>query len=239
MFMIAPLVAAGLVSGGATLFGGLLGNRGRSREATRSRQFAERMRNSQWQAGVADMEAAGLNPALAYSQGPAAAPAGPMAQQMDALGPAISSAQQAMRMRKDLELQEVGIRKAKGEADSAEAKGKIDRFRQGWLTELSLGEADDAAIQPILRLLEAEVGGAEQRSRKDRLSGDIMKPMAGLSEAIGAPLAIMMLLSQLSPGGAVKGVMKRGGRMVSGGKARAAGAALRRRQKSFLRRAGG
>lgn len=107
-----------IITGAAALAGGLLGNRQRSNQAQRdrdwqtgeagkNRMFQERMRNTSWQAGVEDMKAAGINPALAYSQGGASSPSGgmgggAMAQQNDIISPAVSSAQHARRLTSEL-----------------------------------------------------------------------------------------------------------------------------------------
>ncbi len=134
--MLVFLIWPAIIAGGMSLVGGVLRNRGQAKEAVKERQFAggqaqiareyssgeadkqrsfqERMRNTEWQAGVADMEAAGLNPALAYSQGGASSPGGAMgsagapgggqAGVEDVVSPAVSSAQHARRLKGEMEL---------------------------------------------------------------------------------------------------------------------------------------
>lgn len=87
-----PFVAGAMLAGSAL---GVLGqyssnranyNIGRennlfsAREALLNRDFQQRMSNTSWQRGVADMRAAGINPMLAVSQGGASSPSGNSAQ---------------------------------------------------------------------------------------------------------------------------------------------------------------
>ena len=61
---------------GGSLLSSYLNNRQSQQNASTANAFSEYMSNTSYQRGVADMEAAGINPMLAYSQGGASAPSG-------------------------------------------------------------------------------------------------------------------------------------------------------------------
>lgn len=95
-------------------------------EAAKNREFQERMSNTQYSRAVADMRAAGLNPALAYQQGGAGTPGGSSATgtaaRMDNPGSVVASTlstalETAQRMA-NLKQTEAAINKTTAEEDA-------------------------------------------------------------------------------------------------------------------------
>lgn len=102
--MVAPLVAAGLITGGASLAGGIFRDVSQRKMAREQMDFQERMSSTAYQRAVKDMRSAGINPMLAYQQGGASTPGGAQAQLQDVVSPAVSSAMAGARVRDELRL---------------------------------------------------------------------------------------------------------------------------------------
>ncbi|WNK13738.1 MAG: DNA pilot protein [Microvirus sp.] len=83
------LLGAGL-GAAANFVGGLFQNSAADKQSKDQMAFQERMSNTQYQRGMADMKAAGLNPMLAYAQGGASSPSGSSA-------PVVNVGEAAMR----------------------------------------------------------------------------------------------------------------------------------------------
>jgi len=158
--MVAPLIGAALIGGGATLGAGALGylgshkaNQMSASSAREQMAFQERMSSTAYQRAMADMKAAGLNPMLAFSQGGASSPGGASYQAQNEMSPAVSSAMDFKRM--------------KAEIDNLEETNS--KIRSDVLVNQALAES--AKEDANLKYSSAKLNDLNYESLKTRLSG--------------------------------------------------------------------
>lgn len=88
-------------------------------QAQIARDYQTEMSNTAWQRGVADMQAAGLNPALAYGQGGASTPTGSNAQGSASVVSPMDVMSMAMQMK--MMQTEIGLKKSQERLNDAKA----------------------------------------------------------------------------------------------------------------------
>ena len=124
-------------SGIGSLVGGERANKQARDEAQKNRDFQASQTSTAWQRGVKDMEAAGLNPALAYGQGPAASGGGSMASQSDTISPAINSAMSMQMQKATLKNMKAQRRTIKDQGQAARAAAQKSLADAGQTNRMS------------------------------------------------------------------------------------------------------
>lgn len=174
----APVIG-GLVSGGLSLLGGVLGNRSASRAARENRQWQEHMRATQYQTAVSDLKAAGLNPMLAYTQGGAGTPAGGAAVTRDVVSPSVASASATASAMASIANIQADTDNKRATADQIKAQTAVllkEADVKHWLSRLTQHQGTSAWA-------EAQVGERSIESRVMRLASDALHSKYGLAGA--------------------------------------------------------
>jgi len=190
-------IPAGIAAAGS-LAGGYMANQASAEEARKNRQFQERMRSTQWQTTVADLTAAGLNPALAYSQGSAGTPGGSSATQQDIVSPAVGSAMQAKTVQAQLKL----VREQIKETVTRTQKSQSEKIYQDWLNRLWGTTTADRKFHPgpLWRKHESDANSAAALARLQQLQIPNMKNLANIAgSGPGQTLAWIKYIMQSLP----------------------------------------
>lgn len=173
MAFLGELLGVALPAAGAFI-GQSQANRDNLRIAREQMRFQERMSNTSYQRAVADMKLAGINPMLAYMQGGASSPAGASATMEDAIGPAVSSAQHARRLKAEMRVLDAQERVARTQAQKnfSETQAiQLENRIRGFGRQNASGEIVPMAVDLLeqqRRLLESQVSESQMRSATGR-----------------------------------------------------------------------
>jgi len=176
-----------IVAGGASVAGQWMANQGNIKAAREQMRFQERMSNTAYQRSVRDMKRAGINPMLAYMQGGASSPGGAMPRIEDYLGPGVSSALHARRLKSELGLIEQQRETSKDQGTNQKAQAALSQVQQGESSARALMLSEQALKTRFeTEAIKADLIGRENRALIEKWKGRGLRLMekltGGLSE---------------------------------------------------------
>lgn len=198
------LLAAG--SAAANVAGTYMTNQANKQIAREQMAFQERMSNTAYQRAMADMEAAGLNPMLAYQQGGASSPSGQSATMQDMLGPAANSAVSVLRLKEDVKTQRAQRELIEAQRRKTDAEAQYLTWAPA--TDRAASIDGDPYIPYRVRLL-------QQQFRNALAEGELKKARELLMQVQRAVAAAGLPAARIR-GSALGGYLDLGTRALSG-----------------------
>lgn len=146
-------------------------NAANAQQAELNREFQERMSNTAYQRGMADMKAAGLNPILAYQKGGASSPGGAQAAMTaphveNVAEKAVSTALQLKRNTAEV-------------ANLQQTEKNLQATEKNIATDTALKEAQAARTMSEDRILGYKLSPAQLEAKKAQLDHEIYENSAG------------------------------------------------------------
>ena len=150
-----------------------------SAEAAANRDFQERMSSTAYQRAVADMQAAGLNPMLAYGQGGAGTPSGSQATSQNVQPQAVQAAASTALASSQIQVQQAQMRNI--DADTELKEAQIPNVVQQTATSAADAEFKGASARQaneITRRIGHEIDNIDTDTILKRNSGNTQSALA-------------------------------------------------------------